>query len=404
MLYARTSSAAKKTSFAKKNARHLSILVRVKSMNNQQQGSLLSCQWHLIVLIGLFSAVTILTGCVLPYPVEPDVEQSELAEDQYLATMKYAAVLNPSSDDTAKIWEKRFTNNIGKRMTEAEPRIEILDSAEFWQVAFSESEDNVLLKNLLEPAAYNKSNNLNIDYLVVINAFRTIDDTVLWVPGLGGSSAERGTSGSALIIDWQDRRIIEKVSLSARGKEFVLNIMFYAAGYHATTETSLKSSMSSILASEIGERSPSGPIRVVLFTATNIPGSKTYNNYATILKRAEEGDPESQIQAYFHLVQTNRNEGLYWLCQAADNGYFQALVEVGNLYWREYAGTHKDIVRAYAWYSLAAKEGGDSWEVWELREVRKEITAHQLAEADKLLADWISGQCERDLVSEDPRK
>jgi TPR repeat protein len=358
-----------------------------------------------ILELGVLAVAGVLNGCVLPYPVKPEVEQSELDEADHLAILKYAAVHSPISHASGRAWGEKFTAGVGERIREQESRIEMLDSGEFWRTAFSDSVEIALIETLLEPETYKKLDKFNIDYLCVIDAYRTIDDRVIWVPGLGGSIAERGTSGSVLILDWKKRRIVERVLLSAKGQELVLNVMFYVAGYSATTQTSLKYAMSRILASHIAKSTSADRIVVVLLTATDMAvqsidmaAQNGMLYYQVIKKGAEEGGPERQMQAYSHLVSTDRNEALYWLCQAADKGYVQALVEVGNLYWRGHAGTSKDLERAFVWYALADKQGSDSWDVWELRQIKQEMTPQQLAEAEQMLADWKPGQCERDLL------
>jgi hypothetical protein len=117
----------------------------------------------------------------------------------------------------------------------------------------------------------------------------------------------------------------------------------------------------------------------------------------TIRLMAESGNPDAQWDLYDR--HGRRSEDIMWLCRAADNSYFQALIEVGNLYWRgQHMGIEKDLTRAYVWYTMAAKEGGNDWDVWELVAVKNEITARELAKANDMLAKWKPGQCERDLA------
>jgi hypothetical protein len=116
------------------------------------------------------------------------------------------------------------------------------------------------------------------------------------------------------------------------------------------------------------------------------------------LASGKQGDPALQMRLYSNLSRTEPTQSLYWLCQAADNGYFKAQVEVGNLYWRGRLGAKIDLRKAYVWYSLADKSGSDNWDVWELRSVKNEMTPDELTEAEQMLADWRPGQCERNLL------
>ena len=160
-----------------------------------------------------------------------------------------------------------------------------------------------------------------------------------------------------------------------------------------------------------------GQCETVLTTALLIPKWLTmvrrYTSYPSPvitetppLRYGEKDDPALQMKIYSRLEKPNRTQrvyGLYWLCQAADQGYFQARLEVGNLYWRGQLNTRKDFIMAYVWYSLAAKVSNGDWDVWELRSVKNEMTPHQLAESEQMLADWEPGQCERDLASDSSR-
>jgi WD40 repeat protein len=120
------------------------------------------------------------------------------------------------------------------------------------------------------------------------------------------------------------------------------------------------------------------------------------------MHRAEHENTESQMKVYSHLARTAPGKARYWLCKAAENGHFQAQLELGQWYWRGPKGVPRDIRKAYVWYSLAAEQGGNAWDVWELRAIANQMTREQQAEAEQLLEGYQPGQCERDFDFSNP--
>ena len=114
--------------------------------------------------------------------------------------------------------------------------------------------------------------------------------------------------------------------------------------------------------------------------------------------RADQGDLEAQFELY--ILNPNSEEGLRWLCTAANQGHVDAQISLGDLYSSRNRGPRYDPRWAYVWLSLAALEGGKKRVSYELFEVRRSMNPKQLDEAEKMLANWKPGQCERDLVPE----
>ena len=112
--------------------------------------------------------------------------------------------------------------------------------------------------------------------------------------------------------------------------------------------------------------------------------------------RADQGDLEAQFELY--ILNPNSEEGLRWLCTAANQGHVDAQISLGDLYSSRNRGPRYDPRWAYVWLSLAALEGGKKRVSYELFEVRRSMNPKQLDEAEKMLANWKPGQCERDLV------
>lgn len=114
------------------------------------------------------------------------------------------------------------------------------------------------------------------------------------------------------------------------------------------------------------------------------------------MEHAEKGDAEAQFQLYLANSIFDPIRWV-WLCRAADQGHTHAQAELGRAYKLGLAPGGQDVTHAYMWYSLAAQSAsGGSYE-WKRLAVRMLMTADQIAEAERMLADWKPGQCERDL-------
>ncbi len=151
-----------------------------------------------------------------------------------------------------------------------------------------------------------------------------------------------------------------------------------------------------------------------------------------ILPRAEQGDAEAQVQvamlsssaaeqlkwfclaanqghaeALFQLYSRDKpdEKSLTWLCLAANQGHALAQEERGDLHvqglgqaWREAGLVKLDHVRAYMWYSLAAANGEPragyrSRPLYIRDDLADQMTPAQIAEAERLAAEWKPGDC-----------
>jgi len=84
-------------------------------------------------------------------------------------------------------------------------------------------------------------------------------------------------------------------------------------------------------------------------------------------------------------------------CPNADLGHADAQKHIGDLYYFGIDELNIDLIRAYVWYSLAAKSGNK--EASELLDyLVKELSPQQLSKAQIKLDEWEPGQCERDLM------
>ena len=72
---------------------------------------------------------------------------------------------------------------------------------------------------------------------------------------------------------------------------------------------------------------------------------------AELTAAAKSGNPGARLQLYWN----DTADGLYWLCRAANQGYPKARYRIAQLYEFGDDGLEKDLLRAHAWYDLAAK-------------------------------------------------
>ena len=87
-------------------------------------------------------------------------------------------------------------------------------------------------------------------------------------------------------------------------------------------------------------------------------------------------------------VRRDHNEAMKWLQMAAEQGFAAAQLRFAQLYAKG-QGTPEDHVKAYAWLTLATPQCGRTGrEAGRIKDtLRKQMTAEQLAEAEKLAAD-----------------
>jgi hypothetical protein len=119
----------------------------------------------------------------------------------------------------------------------------------------------------------------------------------------------------------------------------------------------------------------------------NFASGKTYSYLKGNLVALE------QYRAYLARVPGDATR-LQYLCSAADKGHPNAQIEVGRHFAQGIYGIQKDFSRAYVWYSLASKSGYDT----HLKLLIRDMKSEQINDADRMLAGWEPGQCERDLI------
>lgn len=114
---------------------------------------------------------------------------------------------------------------------------------------------------------------------------------------------------------------------------------------------------------------------------------------ARVLKmRAEAGDPEAQFRMYQR--SSSNSERWTWLCLSANQGHLFAQEEIGELnlqsrkdFWRIEMPDKPNKITAYVWYSLAVSNGSQRSEFFR-DQVAEGMTDEEVAEADRLVAEW----------------
>jgi TPR repeat protein len=101
--------------------------------------------------------------------------------------------------------------------------------------------------------------------------------------------------------------------------------------------------------------------------------------------QAREGDAEAAWQLYA-FADLPEADAWKWLCLAANGKYAEARNELGRLYWYGVEPVKEDRVRGYMWYKLAAKRSKSA--AHEVKELQHELSAEQLAEAERLATAW----------------
>jgi hypothetical protein len=114
-----------------------------------------------------------------------------------------------------------------------------------------------------------------------------------------------------------------------------------------------------------------------------------------ILERAEHGDPEAQLQAYYDPNEDGRH---VWLCRAADNGNPEARYRLAVLYESGAEGFAQSSMQAQYWYTLATYSG-HPWGYANARRLAGAASSSESIQLQELLRGWRPGQCENQLHS-----
>ena len=117
---------------------------------------------------------------------------------------------------------------------------------------------------------------------------------------------------------------------------------------------------------------------------------------------AEKGDADAQyLLALSYLQQDRIAEALRWICLAANQGHANAQDRLGDAYRGDPSlsgDLPHDAVKAYLWYSLAIfnfeRQGGFPFSERSREDLARNMTPAQIAEAEKLVAEWKPGSCE----------
>jgi TPR repeat protein len=115
-----------------------------------------------------------------------------------------------------------------------------------------------------------------------------------------------------------------------------------------------------------------------------------------LMAKAEQGDAFSQyfLALYYELglsVPPNDKEAFRWYLAAAEQGFNPAQRWLGFMY-AEGRGVSQDYVQAHLWFGLAAASGGNEGDralaAQNRDAVAEQMTAEQIAEAQRLAGEW----------------
>jgi len=88
-----------------------------------------------------------------------------------------------------------------------------------------------------------------------------------------------------------------------------------------------------------------------------------------------------------------------WRCLAAHQGNYLAQNHLGHYYRTGSIPVGKDLVQAFKWLSLSARNGNEHTARW-LLSVSKQMTAMEVAEAERLVAEWEPNPEECEVLAE----
>jgi TPR repeat protein len=116
-------------------------------------------------------------------------------------------------------------------------------------------------------------------------------------------------------------------------------------------------------------------------------------SHREIYENAERGDPDAQLQLYYD---PNADDGLLWLCRAADGGNPEARYRLAVLFENGADGVEQDHVSAQLWYRLASRSG-HAWGNVNADRLAANSSSADSEKAQRLLEQWQAGQCELQL-------
>jgi hypothetical protein len=118
----------------------------------------------------------------------------------------------------------------------------------------------------------------------------------------------------------------------------------------------------------------------------------TFKAEKWVRRAAEQGLAQAQVQlGNMHIMGDGAAqdvvEAMSWFRKAAEQGSSDGQSFLGRVYLHG-KGVPKDYVKAHLWLSMAAANGDESSERW-LNALVKQMTADQIAEAQRLAREWL---------------
>ncbi len=125
--------------------------------------------------------------------------------------------------------------------------------------------------------------------------------------------------------------------------------------------------------------------------------SDRYSEFmADTMTKAEQGDASAQhslggmYEFGIGIIPQDYEEAIRWYRAAAGQGYAKAQDSLGTMYYYG-LGVPQDYIQAHMWYSLAASDLTGEYKernVKNREEIAEEMTAEEIAEAERLAREW----------------
>jgi hypothetical protein len=161
----------------------------------------------------------------------------------------------------------------------------------------------------------------------------------------------------------------------------MLYYVIFVVASDPMTESAVIGGLSESIAETLAAESHSGRLRIAVLAGEALVKTNVQPSLSVQLSGAE----------------WNLYKDIGTHCPNADLGHADAQTYVGDLHYLGAYGLEKNLIQAYVWYSLAAKNGY-SYATKQLEKVVIELSPEQLVEAQHRLEQWQPGQCERDLM------
>jgi hypothetical protein len=350
-----------------------------------------------------------LAGCVVPLAYPATVETSEQLGHAELSETDMANInlLNPTGDEAGEIkteksalWSEIVDADliecVANALSSDRDDIDVIDAKDFWRRAVGENRSQITVGELFADVGSRKqSNTVDVRYILAVEG-RIQEGQVHGggspMAGGGFGYHEERTEAHAVILDVETKKLVGTLQVNASGTMSAAIILVLVVTVEPMTAASACSSLGSAVVKQLPRNESNSKTRVVVVPASGLQmvrGTVSQQKESEKLRNpAKKGDAEAQWQlAVAGSGVVGPEERVLWQCKAAHQGHPDALWHQALDYWYGISPIAVDKVRGYMWTLIAVSFGVEK-AASALEERASQLTPDQIAEAERLAAEW----------------